>query len=245
MANAYVFPGGRLDAEDASPALLERLGRCSEASTALMEGVESRSVARAHLVAAVRETFEESGILLAVRSSGERVTPPPEWQRDLNGGVRTFESLLVDEDLVMTADSLAYFAHWITPTFEPRRYDARFFLAIVPEGVVGHHDGKETTESLWITPASALERHARGDLFLAPPQWQVLGQLAAFDATRDLLAWAGDLERVAPIQPHRFTVDGTFALALPGDPEHPESGDVSPDGGYHRIVLREGAWRDG
>jgi 8-oxo-dGTP pyrophosphatase MutT (NUDIX family) len=244
MANAFVFPGGRLDDEDACPALLERLGPQTEANTALMEGVEDETIAQAHLVAAVRETFEESGILLAVRTSGEQVTPRAEWQDALNAGTRTFESILTEEDLRMSTDALAYFAHWVTPTFEPRRYDARFFLAVVPEGQEGQHDGKETTESLWITPSEALERHAAGELFVAPPQWQVLRQLQPFESTRDLLAWARGLERVPPIQPHRFSLDGAFALALPGDPEHPDTAPGAGQGAMHRAVLRGGVWRD-
>ena len=101
MANAYVFPGGRVDAEDASPQLLTRLGADTAEVTARMEGTPDEVQAQAHLVAAVRETFEEAGILLATHSSGESVAPEQAWQHALNSGERTFESIVVDEDLLM------------------------------------------------------------------------------------------------------------------------------------------------
>ena len=241
MANAYVFPGGRLDPEDASPATLARLGEHSASMTDLMEGLPDLSIAQAHLVAAVRETFEEAGILLARHVSGEPVSPQSEWQDALNDGSRTFESILLDEELVMETEALAYFAHWVTPTFESRRYDARFFLAVVPDGQEGHHDGMETTDSLWITPCEALARHEAGEFFVAPPQWSVLRQLQQFQSTDQLCSWAGQLTKVPPIQPHRFSLDGAFALALPGDAEHPDS---VGSGARERIVLRDGVWRD-
>jgi 8-oxo-dGTP pyrophosphatase MutT (NUDIX family) len=241
MANAYVFPGGRLDSADGAPALLARLGADAAAVTARMEGIDHQAQARAHLVAAVRETYEEAGILLATRASGEAVVPCKAWQDALNAGERTFESILVDEELVMNTDALAYFAHWVTPKFESRRYAARFFLAVAPANQEGRHDGRETTDSLWVAPDEALRRHAAGTLFLAPPQWQVLHDLAARASTSALLTWARGLLRVPPIQPHRFDLDGTLALALPGDPEHPETPDDA-EALLHRIVLREGTW---
>ena len=243
MANAYVFPGGRVDTADASPELLTRLGAKASVVTARMEGAEDPVDAKAHLVAAVRETFEEAGFLLATRASGEAVSPQQSWQHALNAGERTFESICIDEDLHLDTRGLAYFAHWVTPNFEPRRYAARFFLAVAPAHQEGSHDGHETTDSLWIRPSEALERHRQGALFLAPPQWRVLQDLAAHGSTAALLAWARGMARVAPIQPHRFELDGTLALALPGDPEHPET-EAAADAVPRRIVLRDGTWHD-
>jgi len=243
MANAYVFPGGRLDPEDASPGLLACLGPRVEEVTGRMEAVASESQAQAHLVAAVRETFEEAGILLVTGRDGGPVTPGRGWQDALNSGERSFESIVVDEGLRMDTRALAYFAHWVTPNFESRRYAARFFLAAAPVHQEGRHDGLETTDSLWIRPEEALERHRAGSLFLAPPQWRVLHDLAAHSTTAALLSWARGLSRVAPIQPHRFELEGTLALALPGDPEHPDT--TNPETApQSRIVLRDGAWHD-
>ncbi len=240
MANAYVFPGGRLEESDRSPALQSRLAGDYKAQVALMEDVEDERAACAHLVAALRETYEESGVLLATRSSGEACVPEVDWQHALNSGERSFASLVCEEGLWLNASSLAYFAHWVTPVFESRRYAARFFLALAPTDQEGRHDGHETTDSIWIQPSEALEEHRRGALSLAPPQWQVLHDLASHADTRSLMAWARGLERVAPTQPHRFALDGTLALALPGDPEHPSS--QGTQGTRRRIVLRDGTW---
>ena len=243
MANAYVFPGGRVDDADGAPQLLARLGADTAKVTGLMEGTSDEVQAQAYLVAAVRETFEEAGILLATHASGEPVIPKEAWQHALNAGERTFESIVVDEGLQMDTRTLAYFAHWVTPDFEPRRYEARFFLAVAPEHQEGSHDGRETTDSLWIEPREALERHQSGALFLAPPQWRVLHDLADQPSTGALMAWARGMTRVPPIQPHRFELDGTLALALPGDPEHPETQGLEGAASC-RIVLRDGTWHD-
>ena len=243
MANAYVFPGGRLDPEDASPGLLARLGSGARERVTLMEDVEGDDTALAHLVAALRETFEESGILLAGPRTSGVFEPEAKWQEELNEGVRSFEALITEEDLELRTDALVYFAHWVTPVFEKRRYSARFFLALAPPGQRGVHDGRETTESIWLTPRAALERHAAGELFVAPPQWQVLQDIQGFESTASLLAWARGLTRVPPIQPHRFALDADLALALPGDPEHPDTPAGDHEGKTRRIVLREGTWR--
>ena len=243
MANAYVFPGGRVDPADGSGALLERLGSGVERQTGLMEDMSDAVSAAAHVVAAVRETFEESGLLLANDREGLPVSPQGSWRESLNAGERSFESIVVDEGLTLNVQALEYFAHWVTPYFEARRFAARFFIAIAPEAQVGTHDGQETTHSLWITPSEALERHQSGCLHLAPPQWQVLRDLAKHRSTEAILAWARGLDRVPAIQPHPFQLDGALALALPGDPEHPDTPSLDASA-PRRIVLRDGTWHD-
>ena len=166
MANAYVFPGGRVDASDASVGNLSRIqGLDLEKLCSQMEGVSTAVEAASYVIAVVRETFEEAGILLARDQDGAWVdfTEGPtaerfaDWRNRLNGGETSFERLLVDEDLCIAGEGLHYFDHWVTPAQEPRRYDARFFVVSAPPRQRGRHDGHETTESVWHTPRAALD----------------------------------------------------------------------------------------
>jgi 8-oxo-dGTP pyrophosphatase MutT (NUDIX family) len=134
-------------------------------------------------VAAIREAFEESGILLA---DGRR--PVDEGGLMHQGGYRTqihanpqaFASLLRDEGLKLVTDALSYFAHWITPEVLPIRFDARFFVAAAPAGQEASPDGNETVEARWISPQDALAEHQTGRLKLAPPTFHSLRDLAEF-----------------------------------------------------------------
>lgn len=153
--DALVFPGGRLD--DADAAIADNLSICAR-----VPGVETDGMALR--VAALRETFEESGILLA-RRNGMVVTGRMAlgFSEDRQSVARTaggFAAFLARESLVLASDFLIPFAHWITPPIYPKRYDAMFFLAEPPRDQVGSHDGTESVDSLWIAPARAL---AAGD----------------------------------------------------------------------------------
>ncbi|MEC9073153.1 MAG: NUDIX hydrolase [Myxococcota bacterium] len=243
MANAYVFPGGRLDEADTEPALIERLeGIDPQKLCHEMRGSGSPERAAGHLIACIRETFEESGVLLATRVGGGQAIEQEraqEWRDRLNAGEVSFLDVVQSLDLVLNGSSVAYFAHWITPTAESRRYDTRFFLAVSPEGQSGVHDGHETTDSLWIAPGEALDAHAKGGLMLAPPQWFLLGKLAALSDAQSAVRWAR--QRAVPtVQPTIGTVDGALVIALPGDPIH--EGGADPDGALRRIVMSDGRW---
>ena len=243
MANAYVFPGGAVDAEDGDAAVVARLrGADLEALRARMAGVDDVPTAAAHLAAAVRETFEEAGVLLADGSVGLGEAARADWRSRLHAREATLGELLVGEDLVVDAGGLHYIDHWITPVFERRRFDARFFVSRVAEAESAAHDGHETTDSLWITPAEALERHAAQALALAPPQWVILRRLAELRTWSALEAWASSLGEVPATMPHMVTEGGTFVLALPGDPRHPDT--VGEGADLSRVVLRGGVWTD-
>jgi 8-oxo-dGTP pyrophosphatase MutT (NUDIX family) len=249
MANAYVFPGGRVDGSDASEENLARIkGLDLETLCDQMDGVSTAVEAASYVIAVVRETFEEAGILLARDRTGRWVdfTEGPtakrfaQWRNQLNAGETSFERLLMDEDLCIAGEGLHYFDHWVTPAQESRRYDARFFVVSAPPKQRGRHDGHETTESVWHTPAGALAAHADGELMLPPPTWRVLMDLVRWTKRGDMLKALSVDPGVIRTEPRMIQDDGALALALPGDPEHGES--QGRRFGARRIVLEAGAW---
>ena len=243
MANAYVFPGGRVDEDDGASGVFERLAGVDLGRLGARMGLEdSGAGVVAHLAASIRETFEEAGLLLASRRrdgelpSGDVLAG---WRAELNEGSLGFEELLGREDLSLDGGALHYFAHWVTPSAEPKRYDTRFFLAAAPPAQEGEHDGRETTDTRWMTPRAALEAHASREMMLAPPTWTVLGQLAALHSVEDALAWAAG-QAVETIQPTLAMEDGCLVIALPGDPLHEQ--DTGTGAKHRRVVLRDGRW---
>ncbi len=133
-------------------------------------------------------------------------------------------------------EALTPWARWVTPDREHRRFDARFFLALLPEGSEARRDPHETTDAAWLTPRVALDRAARGDLRLMPPTLRNLELLAAFRSFDDAVREARG-RQVVPIRPTVELVGGAFAVILPGDPLHPDPEPRVP--GPTRIVLRE------
>jgi glyoxylase-like metal-dependent hydrolase (beta-lactamase superfamily II)/8-oxo-dGTP pyrophosphatase MutT (NUDIX family) len=199
LGGAYVFPGGALDREDASRAWSTRI--IGLGSAAANRKLRVTKGALAYWVAAVRECFEESGLLYAVDRDGE----PPSLGRlpaivraraALNARTTTFAAFLAAEDLYIPAGSLAYFAHWITPPLRSRRFDARFFLAQAPEGQDAMHDSVETVHSLWIAPQEALDRAARGEIEMAFATQSTLRLLARFGTPDEAIAHARSLQAV-------------------------------------------------
>lgn len=148
---AAVFPGGRLDPEDSAPALLQRCRAVPEIDAAQM----------ALRVCAIRETFEEAGLLLARRAGTEELvagSEVEEVQAALLGKLGhppDFTELVIEGGLELATDLLVPFAHWITPAIRPRRYDTYFFLAPEPERQEARHDGHEAVDSIWVAPAQA------------------------------------------------------------------------------------------
>ncbi len=159
FGSALVFPGGKVDPEDGEPAIFERC-----------DGLDSLSAEEAALrVAAVRETFEESGVILARRAGCETVLEEDEaaafyerYHGLLNAGKAEWLAVVMAEDLILCCDRLAYFAHWITPADRPRRFDTHFFLARAPRRQKAIHDGGESVHSAWMRCAEAVESGESG-----------------------------------------------------------------------------------
>ncbi len=236
MAGAHVFPGGKLDDEDASDALLDRcIGlTAAEAAERLAESDGRRALAL-H-VAAIRETFEEAGVLLA---DGADAVELDDARKKLHEGVFDFERFVIDADLQLRVGELQPQARWITPEIEPRRYDTRFFLAPAPREQTATHDAIETTAGEWLSPTGAIDKMNEGTIQLPPPTLRTLQVLAT--STTIAEAFADAASRKPPtIMPTFHDDDGTFVLALPGDSKHPVSERAFP--GPTRLVLEGGRW---
>ena len=182
VANAYVFPGGGLDAADHKA--LDRVTGLTEADANRRLGVDAGGLA--YWVAAVRECFEEAGILIATHESGEPLDPERAnalavHREAVNAGTLAFGELLAREKLAIPAERIAYFSHWVTAPGRPRRFSARFFVARAPQGQHGSHDQGETVASEWVRPHLALERCSKGEIELVHPTRISLTEMAAFE----------------------------------------------------------------
>jgi len=187
VPGAYVFPGGRVDRGDAAPEVLARIDGLMPRRAAERLGLETGDPpAIAYYVAALREAFEETGILVGA-------DPPlgaegDEIREDLLGDRIDFAAALERLARRVSGDALEYLAHWITPERSPRRYDTRFFAARMPEGAEVTIDDREMTAALWIAPGQALRGAAEGDLPMILPTVRTLEQLAAFSDVDQVLS---------------------------------------------------------
>jgi 8-oxo-dGTP pyrophosphatase MutT (NUDIX family) len=219
-AGAYVFPGGRVDEADSDPRIGWH-GTPPEEFAALLGA--SPEQARALVVAAVRETYEESGILLAGSPDGQTVVPDgPEWDADraaIRAGELPFPDLLGKHGLVILADRIVPWARWITPVAEPRRYDTRFFAAIVPEGQTVDGHLAEADKIAWVAPEAGLSAAQAGEIMLLPPTAATLSEFAA--ATGDVSAFLRQQREITPIQPAIVIEDGEAWLEVPEGVSYP------------------------
>lgn len=215
----YVFPGGGVDRRDADT--LARWAGPSPAEWADRLGFADEGVAQATVCAAVRETFEESGVLLAgpVEDSVVADTTGADWEEDrraLLGRVLSFSDLLERRGLVLRSDLLAAWDHWITPRVEERRYDTRFFLAALPAGQRTMDVSGEADRVTWMRPVDALASVRRGEMSMLPPTYQTLTGLMAANDVHSALA-AAATRRIVPVMP-AVAFDGDHARwVLPGE----------------------------
>ena len=236
MGGAHVFPGGKVDAADTDTAWHGRINR-SPAEVTERLGETDRDLGVGLLIAAVRETFEEAGVLLATTVEASDLA---EHRRRLLEGT-AFLDIADGLDAKIDAMAITPYARWVTPKMESRRFDTRFYIAIVPEGQTASHDGSETTSAVWLRPEGALKDMLEGKIKLAPPTVRTLRWLSEFDDAESVIADA--LSRKPPlVRPRLVTGDGGWFLALPGDPSHPEDDPVLP--GATRMVFEGGAWID-
>jgi 8-oxo-dGTP pyrophosphatase MutT (NUDIX family) len=196
MPGAYVVPGGVVEESDYAPEV-ERLcrGLTSDQAHTLIPDVSPAEKALGFFVAAIREAFEEAGILMAC---GESPCPPAmsdkpvarlaHHRRLVHRNPRLFASMIEKEGLEIAAGSLFYFAHWITPEASPIRFDARFFVAAAPVDQEASSDASETTDARWISPQALLEAHHRGDLYLPVPTLSSVSTLVGFSKTDEVVA---------------------------------------------------------
>jgi 8-oxo-dGTP pyrophosphatase MutT (NUDIX family) len=195
VPGSYVFPGGALDDQDCSPEM-EALCRGVEPSSAFaaLKGIPSPAMALGSWVAGIRETFEEVGLLLAYRAD-RRLLSFDHDDAELYEGYRslllqeklTFREILEKEALMLAADRLHYFSHWITPWFLPIRYDVRFFVVEAPAGQEARHDGIELTDHLWITPQEALRRYHGNRFEMVYPTFMTMQALSPYRQIEEVI----------------------------------------------------------
>ncbi|XOB92471.1 MBL fold metallo-hydrolase [Pseudomonadota bacterium 24LQ007] len=226
----YVFPGGAVNAQEPE-------GR------AHVVGVEDADISQTmsldeggadYMLAAVRECFEEAGILLAQDASGQLI--------GADHGVHSERMALFQEEislaqlcakhgLTVPLDRLAYLSHWVTPPGPPRRFDTRFFVAVAPEGQVASHDGTETIDHVWIAPAQALEEHRAGARLLGLPTIRTLRVLSEFGTTGEMMRYAhANPPEAFPDQPWPAVRKGKPVMLEPNAPAYDEAVKLDPEG---------------
>lgn len=237
LGGAYVFPGGKLDPADTEIAVTQRIDALADdLHLALGEPNLDSATAAALFVAAARETFEECGILMAHGVGQEGVELALKRARE----GATFAQMIDELQLRIRTSGLVPWTRWITPRMAAvmtKRFDTRFFVAEVPEGITAQHDDHEATEAVWLRPRAALERYWNHEIVLAPPQIQSLAHLARHTRAADVLEEAR--VRLPPlIEPESFEEDGERVLVYPGDPRHSVSERAMP--GPMRLRHRNG-----
>lgn len=208
-AGMYVFPGGRIDDTD-SEIDLAWVGDPVDPQRM----TASEQQARGLIVGAVREVFEETGVLLAVDDSGRAPVEDAAWEDDRTAVAESSPALaevLARRGLRVDPGLLPLWTHWVTPEVETKRYDVRFFVAAVPPGQHARDVSGEADQVLWTPPSAALGDYARGDLPMLPPTVATLADLAALPDVASVLASAADRD-VRPLMPRpRFDDEGAIA----------------------------------
>ncbi len=216
-AGMHVFPGGTVDPADVSAE--PRWFGTPETDTIQALGAEP-ALARALVCAAVRETFEESGVLLAGPDTDTVAdVTDPSWESDrlaLEGRQLSMASLLARRGLGLRVDLLRPWARWVTPEMEPRRYDTRFFVASMPAEQRTRRIPGESDRMLWMPPGAALAEHLAGRLAMMPPTVHTLMELAEYDTVAAVLA-AARTRDTRPVRPRILVRDGEARLLLPHD----------------------------
>lgn len=223
FASTFVFPGGVLGPEDASVH-----GHC--------RGLERRDADRRLAVesggldyysAAIRELFEETGVLLATDADGRWVTEQAagrpslaDTRRALQAGHVAWTEILSSWGVELATDRLHYVGHWETPVVLSARFSTRFFLAELPPGREPEHDGEELVDSRWLTPTEALELHASGEIELPFPHMKHLEIVAGFSTPESLRDWARERwrEPIVRVRPWLMEENGERRFVLPWEP---------------------------
>ncbi len=262
MGGNYVYPGGRVDRDDGS---LDTCGLCkgltSDEASRILAASFSPEESMAHWIAAIRELFEEAGILFAYTAKGNAIDFSSSadqerflhYRHALQKGEMTICQVAQEENILFAVDQLCYYAHWITPEAHTYRFDTRFFIARHPEGQVASHDMKETIAGTWITPHGALDENLHGEIALAPPTVKTLEDLSRFQSIDQVFE---SLKRnaIKPILPFLTTISGDTFILFPWDADYenfvrgeiPASIDHGrpslPTDNTTRVVLRNGHW---
>jgi len=227
LGGAYVFPGGKVDVADARLDMATHVDQpVAQMHAALGEQGLDPLTAAGLYVAALRESFEETGVLYAEGADAGLAARATAMLRE----GQPFDRAAAVLALRLSASGLAPWSRWITPlvpSMQNKRFDTRFFVAAVPPGQQATHDNYEATESIWLAPRAALQQYWDGAIELAPPQIMSLVHLARHASVANVLAQARG--RVPPlVQPEPFEQDGMRVMCYPGDERHSVSARALP-----------------
>lgn len=225
VGGAYVFPGGKVDVADSNPDLYARCNGLDDSKASELLGICKDGLS--YYVCAVRESFEEAGVLLgSVRAENLGDSDLSVLRSELNSGKVTFADMARKLDLVLDCTQLTYFSHWITPEGSPRRYDTRFFVAEMPSAQDPGADSGETTSHIWVTPSQALESHQEGRFEMILPTVKTLELFLEFSSVKDALAWARSQRDVPTILPKLVSSGDSVEAILPDNPAYASSEEV-------------------
>ena len=224
MPGRYVFPGGKLEPHDGP------------------DNDDSRRIC------ALRELFEEAGVLLAEGPKPEPEKAQTARERLQNGGTGLSEAL-GGLGLELRPDALFPYARWITPEFRPKRFDTTFYLALMPKGQKAKSDLLETSGGAWLGPEKALLDHQSGLVSLAPPQVRMMGELAGFKSLDQVFA-ASEKADMTPVLPVLRANHASKVIYLPWDPDYADDKAQLNDpkalpchaGRTSRLVMTDGQW---
>jgi 8-oxo-dGTP pyrophosphatase MutT (NUDIX family) len=254
LGGMHVFPGGAVDEADRAGDIADLVCGCGPACGLSEKVGLAEAEARGFLVAAIRELFEEAGVLLARDEAGawvdledgsERAARLHQARGPVAAGEASFCELMRAEGLRLATDCLADFAWWITPEREKKRFNTRFFLAPMPGGQQARHDRGESVEGGWLSPSDALARYRRRDIELVPPTIAALRRLEGAATLAEAVERASR-EEISAILP-KISLEGELiAILYPGDDDYHcgQAGPVEPGRKLHRLVMREGLWEE-
>lgn len=240
-SGAWVFPGGMVEAGDR---------QCHPVCAGLDDAAASARLGLPQggldfYVAAVRECFEEAGLLLALDARGALLSLHGDaagvaglagWRGPLHRGERQLGELCAQLGLRLAMDRLVYLSHWLTPPGRPKRFDTRFFIAEAPAAQIARHDDTEMVEQQWLRPADALAQSAA--LKLMTPTLKTLEAIARFDSVQALLVWARAPREIGLVMPHVGAGSQGMRPVTPDEPAWAELGRIDPEGhgtGYYEI----------
>ena len=218
----HVFPGGKVDLADQTTKLERFSPELSDERASSTLGIERGGLA--YWVACIRECFEECGLLLAYDKNGEFVdttatekTKFEQYRGRMNSGeMGVLIEMCESEGLVLATERLAYFAHWITPTVEKKRFDTRFFVAAAPRDQRAEHDGYETVDGAWLSPDDALQKRNDDEIAMLPPTFKSIEALSHCLNAEEVMCVAKTRqeEGVPAILPQVFSEEGQIGLEL-------------------------------
>lgn len=252
MAGAYVFPGGQTDAADSDPEFSPYVPATEnfDPQGILQDASLTPEMAQSLFICAIRETFEETGVLLAQTldrtfiklDSAQDIARFAAYRLELNTGKITLKEIAQRESLFFPLPALLPYAHWITPEIMPKRFTTRFFLTRLPDGQKATTDSDELTDLLWVTPQDALHMHINKEIMLMPPTIKTMEELTAYSSI-DALFSGARRRTIYPILPQP---SGNI-LKLPHDPEYSIENykkSARPDE-PSRLIFTDGIWQTG